>query len=90
MTRCRGAEPPHWPLPVRQYLGPVLLLSSRASEAEAEYRADLKWYPENGWSLFGLLQVYRPSGRRRRLRRSPGGSRKAWTHADVTLAASRF
>lgn len=86
----QGAEPPHWPLPVRQYLGPVLLLSSRASEAEAEYRADLKWYPENGWSLFGLLQSLKAQRKESEAHEIAGRFEKAWTHADVTLAASRF
>ncbi len=86
----QGAEPPHWPLPVRQYLGPVLLLASRASEAEAEYRADLKWYPENGWSLFGLLQSLKAQRKDSEADEIAGRFEKAWTHADVTLAASRF
>src|SRR5918995_502375 len=86
----QGAEPPHWPLPVRQYLGPVLLLSSRASEAEAEYRADLKWYPENGWSLFGLRQSLQAQRKESEAQEIAGRFEKAWTHADVTLAASRF
>jgi tetratricopeptide (TPR) repeat protein len=86
----QGAEPPHWPLPVRQYLGPVLMLASRASEAEAEYRADLKWYPENGWSLFGLLQSLKAQRKESEVHEITGRFEKAWAHADVTLAASRF
>ncbi len=86
----QGAEPPHWPLPVRQYLGPVLMLASRASEAEAEYRADLKWYPENGWSLFGLLQSLKAQRKESEAHEITGRFEKAWAHADVTLAASRF
>ncbi|HET9866318.1 MAG TPA: hypothetical protein VFQ06_03410 [Nitrospira sp.] len=86
----QGAEPPHWPLPVRQYLGPVLLLSGRAPEAEAEYRADLKWYPENGWSLFGLLQSLKAQRKESEAHEIAVRFEKAWTHADVTLVASRF
>ena len=86
----QGAEPPHWPLPVRQYLGPVLLLASRAAEAEAEYRADLKWYPENGWSLFGLQQSLKAQRKESEAHEIAGRFEKAWAHADVTLAASRF
>jgi tetratricopeptide (TPR) repeat protein len=86
----RDAVPPHWPLPVRQYLGPVLMLASRASEAEAEYRADLKWYPENGWSLFGLLQSLKAQRKESEAHEITGRFEKAWAHADVTLAASRF
>ena len=86
----QGAEPPHWPLPVRQYLGPILLLSGRPAEAEGEYRADLKWYPENGWSLFGLLQSLKAQRKESEVHEIAGRFEKAWAHADVTLAASRF
>ena len=86
----QGAEPPHWALPVRHYLGPVLLLAGRAPEAEAEYRADLKWYPENGWRLFGLLQSLKVQRKDADAAEVSDRFEKAWAHADVTLAASRF
>jgi tetratricopeptide (TPR) repeat protein len=86
----QGAEPPNWSLPVRHYLGPVLLLAGRAPEAEAEYRADLKWYPENGWALFGLLQSLQAQRRDAEAAEVSDRFDKAWAHADVTLAASRF
>ena len=86
----QGAEPPHWALPVRHYLGPVLLLAGRAPEAEAEYRADLKWYPENGWGLFGLLQSLKVQRKDADAAEVSDRFEKAWAHADVTLAASRF
>jgi tetratricopeptide (TPR) repeat protein len=86
----QGAEPPHWALPVRHYLGPVLLLAGRASEAEAEYRADLRWYPENGWGLFGLLQSLKVQRKDADAAEASDRFEKAWAHADVTLAASRF
>lgn len=86
----QGAEPPHWSLPVRHYLGPVLLLAGRAPEAEVEYRADLKWNPENGWGLFGLLQSLKAQRKDAEAAEISGRFEKAWAHADVTLAASRF
>jgi tetratricopeptide (TPR) repeat protein len=86
----QGAEPPHWPLPVRHYLGPVLLLAGRPPEAEAEYRTDLKWYPENGWDLFGLLQSLKAQRKDADAAEVAGRFEKAWSHADVALAASRF
>lgn len=45
------SEPPLWPLPVRHYLGRVLLQAGRPSEAESVYRADLLRHPDNGWAL---------------------------------------
>jgi tetratricopeptide (TPR) repeat protein len=86
----QGAEPPHWSLPVRHYLGPVLLLAGRAPEAETEYRTDLKWSPENGWGLFGLHQSLRAQRKDSEAAEVSGRFEKAWSHADVTLAASRF
>lgn len=86
----QGAEPPHWSLPIRHYLGPVLLLAGRASEAETEYRTDLKWYPENGWGLFGLLQSLKAQKKDAEAAEISNRFEKAWAHADVTLAASRF
>ncbi|HKT34059.1 MAG TPA: hypothetical protein VJR03_04455 [Nitrospira sp.] len=86
----QGAEPPHWALPIRHYLGPVFLLAGRAPDAEAEYRADLRWYPENGWGLFGLLQSLKAQGKEVEAAEVSARFEKAWSHADVTLAASRF
>lgn len=86
----QGAEPPHWALPVRHYLGPVLLLAGRAPEAEAEYRTDLKWYPDNGWALFGLLQSLKAQRKDADAADVSSRFEKAWLHADVALAASRF
>jgi tetratricopeptide (TPR) repeat protein len=86
----QGAEPPHWSLPVRHYLGPVLLLAGHPTEAESEYRTDLKWNPENGWGLFGLMQSLRAQRREAEAAEISGRFEKAWAHADVTLAASRF
>ena len=86
----QGAEPPHWSLPVRHYLGPVLLLAGHPTEAESEYRTDLKWNPENGWGLFGLMQSLKAQRREAEAAEISGRFEKAWAHADVTLAASRF
>lgn len=83
-------EPPHWPLPVRQYLGAVLLVAGRPADAEAEYRADLSKNPENGWALFGLVQSLRAERKDEAAGVEEGRFTKAWTHADVTLTASRF
>jgi tetratricopeptide (TPR) repeat protein len=49
-------EPPAWYYPVRHNLGAVLVDAGRYAEAETVYREDLRQFPENGWSLFGLQQ----------------------------------
>jgi len=52
-------EPPHWYYPVRQSLGAVLLLSGDLQGAEDAFQASLREAPNNGWSLYGLAEVYR-------------------------------
>ncbi|MBD2728830.1 hypothetical protein H6G96_21515 [Nostoc sp. FACHB-892] len=47
-------EPPDWYLPTRESLGSVLLAKGDYVQAEKVFRADLKKYPHNGRSLFGL------------------------------------
>jgi tetratricopeptide (TPR) repeat protein len=84
------SEPPVWPLPVRHYLGPVLLMAERAAEAENEYRVDLKRFPENGWALFGLVQSLKAQRKDSESDEMTGRFENAWAHADVTLPASRF
>ena len=86
----QDAEPPRWPLSVRHYLGPVLLVASRPAEAESEYRTDLKRYPENGWGLFGLIQSLKAQQKDSEAAETSERFEKAWAHADVTLPASRL
>jgi tetratricopeptide (TPR) repeat protein len=83
-------EPPFFYLPLRQRQGAVLLEAGRLKEAEAVYRADLKRNPENGWSLFGLLQCLRAGGRFSEAADVERRFRDAWKYADVTLTASAY
>ncbi len=84
------SEPPLWPLSPRHYLGPILLLAGRPGEAEQVYRDDLTRHPENGWALFGLAQSLQAQHKDSEADEALERFRKAWGHADVTLAASRF
>jgi tetratricopeptide (TPR) repeat protein len=86
----RYTEPPPWFMPTRQALGAVLLQAGRAAEAEAVYREDLKQYPKNGWSLYGLAQALHAQGKSTEAGFADEGFAHAWEHADVKLAASRF
>jgi tetratricopeptide (TPR) repeat protein len=83
-------EPPHWPLPVRQYLGSVLLLACRPADAETEYRADLTRNPENGWALIGLIQSLKDQQKEDQAAEVEDRFKKAWAHADFIPAASRM
>lgn len=89
MRYARG-EPPAWPLSVRQSLGAVLLAVGRATDAEAVYRADLRKYPANGWSLYGLERALRARRASAAADSVRGEFARAWARADVQLTASRF
>ena len=47
-------EPPFWYYPTRQTLGHALLMNNSFEEAALVFEKDLKDYPRNGWSYFGL------------------------------------
>lgn len=83
-------EPPDWYYPVRQTLGAVLLQAGRPAEAEVVYWADLRQYPENGYSLRGLVEALRAQGRQDDAATMEKRFRKAWSYADVQLNSSRF
>lgn len=84
----RYDEPPPWYATARQALGAVLLGAGRTREAADVYREDLKRYPENGWSLYGLAQSVKASGEAS----GPEMQRfkKAWEKADVEISESRY
>jgi len=97
LTRAAGMqdslqydEPPPWPLQARQALGEVLLTAGRPADAARVYQEDLRRFPENGWSLYGLALAMRAQ------RGVPGASAvegrftKAWAKSDVVLQGSRF
>ncbi|CUQ65781.1 conserved exported protein of unknown function [Candidatus Nitrospira inopinata] len=83
-------EPPYWPIPVRHYLGDVLLAAGRYGDAEEEYRADLVRHPHNGWALFGLVKSLRAQEKVREAEEVERQFKAAWSYADVTLTGSRF
>jgi hypothetical protein len=77
-------EPPFWYFPLRQLHGAALVDARRFAEAEAVFR------PDNGWSLFGLLQCLRAQGKSAAAAGVESRLREAWKHADMTLTASCF
>lgn len=83
-------EPADWSIPVRQYLGAALLKARRYQEAEKMYREDLVIYPDNGWSLYGLLQSLNAQSKNALAQDIQQQFESAWQYADVRLTASRF
>ncbi len=84
-------EPPAWHMPMRQCLGRVLLRLGMAANATAVYRDDLREFPRNGYSLWGLHQsmlaqpgAYTPE----QVEAVQRAMREAWKDADVPLTSS--
>jgi tetratricopeptide (TPR) repeat protein len=81
-------EPPEWIQPVRHTLGAVLLKDKRFAEAERVYREDLKKWPNNGWSLYGLSRALHAQGKIGAAKETDGQFSRAWADADGTLTTS--
>jgi tetratricopeptide (TPR) repeat protein len=85
--QLRYMEPPDYLQPARHALGAILLDSQRYSEAEQVYREDLKHWPENGWSLYGLTEALKAQ-QKPEAAQIEERFKKAWAHADTQIAAS--
>ena len=83
-------EPPAWFYPVRHNLGAALLQAGRAADAEATYREDLRQFPDNGWSQFGLAASLTAQGKAAEAAEVERRFAQSWRHADVTLTGSRY
>jgi hypothetical protein len=83
-------EPPYWHHPVRQQFGAALLEARKPADAERVYREDLQRHPQNGWSMYGLVQSLRDQGKTREASAVAKRFREIWQRADVTLTSSCF
>lgn len=83
-------EPPDWFYPVRHNLGAVLLEAGLPKEAEVVYWQDLKQFPENGFSLFGVWRSLKAQGRDAEAAAAQKRFQTAWAYADTELPASRW
>jgi tetratricopeptide (TPR) repeat protein len=82
-------EPSEWHFPPRHALGAALLTAGRPEEAETVYWEDLRRNPENGWSLFGVVQALRAQKKTELADIVEARRKKAWARADAELADSR-
>lgn len=83
-------EPWGWMMPASHALGALLLERGQAAEAETVYRADLKRYPLNGWSLNGLAESLRAQGKDAEAAAMDREFQKAWGRADVAIKSSCY
>ncbi|NNE01212.1 MAG: hypothetical protein HKN47_28185, partial [Pirellulaceae bacterium] len=87
-TELLYMEPPEWIQPVRHSLGAVLVDAERWAEAEEVYRADLTQWPENGWSLYGLMRCLEAQGKNSQAEMIQRRFQAAWKRADIKLGST--
>ena len=56
-------EPPYWYYPVRQSLAVALMQAGQLDDAEEQFKHALKRAPGNGWSWYGLAELYKTRGK---------------------------
>ncbi len=88
--KLRYGEPPDWIVPVRHALGAFLLKDGQPAEAEAVYREDLRRWPDNGWSLFGLAASLEAQGKKTTAACVREKFEEVWKRSDVKLPSSCF
>ncbi|MGD2109346.1 MAG: hypothetical protein PVI86_08125 [Phycisphaerae bacterium] len=74
-------EPPEWIQPVRHTLGAVYLKDRRFADAERTYREDLENWPNNGWSLYGLMRALEAQNKTAEASKVRAQYKEAWKYA---------
>lgn len=83
-------EPPDWYFPTREALGGVLLAKGDYAAAEQAFRADLKRYPHNGRSLFGLQTILQTLKKNDVAQQVQAELVTAWKNADTQLGIEQL
>ena len=83
-------EPPYWYYPVRQSLGAALMQAGRLDDAEEQFRRALRRAPNNGWSYFGLAELYKARGNVEEARKAEEQIAKTWIGNRQLLQLSRL
>ena len=78
-------EPPFWYYPTRQSLAKSLMLEKKFSLAEETYKEDLKFYPKNGWSMFGLAESLEAQNKTEAAESIREKAQSIWHMADVEV-----
>jgi predicted Zn-dependent protease len=75
---------------VRQTLAAALLQAGRLAEAEAQFQRALTRAPANGWSYFGLSEVYKARGDAAAAERAEAELARTWVGDHALLQVSRL
>ncbi|MEM8891522.1 MAG: hypothetical protein AAGD28_26315, partial [Bacteroidota bacterium] len=84
----RWDEPEPMPFDSRHWLGALLMDMEDFAGAEQVYRTELEDHPNNGWSLFGLMQALK--AQEKDIKEVKKEFEKRWARSDIWLKASRF
>jgi tetratricopeptide (TPR) repeat protein len=71
-------EPPYWYYPIRQSLAAALLQAGRYAEAERQFQRALSRAPSNGWSYYGLAELYKTRGNTAAARKAEADLARTW------------
>jgi cytochrome c-type biogenesis protein CcmH/NrfG len=79
-----------WFYPIRESLGTAFLRLNRAVDAEQVFRDDLRRYPRNARSLFGLHESLMRQGKTADAVWVDRAFQEAWKNADSKLTLEDF
>jgi tetratricopeptide (TPR) repeat protein len=83
-------EPPYWYYPVRQSLAVALMQAGRLDEAEEQFQRALKRAPGNGWSWYGLAELYKARGKADQASKLEADLAKTWIGDRLQLELSKL
>lgn len=71
-------EPPYWYYPIRQSLAAALLQAGRYDDAERQFQLALSRAPSNGWSYYGLAELYKARGNATAAQKAEADLARTW------------
>jgi len=83
-------EPPYWYYPVRQSLAVALMQAGRLDEAEEQFERALRRAPSNGWSRYGLAELYKARGEADQASKLEADLAKTWIGDRRQLELSKL
>ena len=81
-------EPPFWYYPTRQTLGHTLLMNKSFEEAALVFEKDLRDYPRNGWSYYGLYIAHDKLNNQEEAAKALKKFNEIWGRADISINSS--